>query len=194
MLITSGMFCDRNELITDEFGQQPFYVKLLKIFIIVNGFKYSFFACLFFGDGANIASGFAYSGRDTNGNPTYNYLAIKYAQIELATNPREIINAWNYQVANWLRYYVYERVLEGQKKNQAKATFLTFMVSAVWHGFYPGYYVYFGLIHVFLEVSRDARKMFHFIPGKFSHVIGWVCTHTIANSLFPFFTLNKGDD
>lgn len=47
---------------------------------------------------------------------------------------------------NWLKYYVYLRQLpNGQKGSMNFASsLLTFMMSAIWHGFYPGYYIFFS--------------------------------------------------
>ena len=46
---------------------------------------------------------------------------------------------------SWLKYYVYLRQLDNKRKESFNfaSTFITFTVSAIWHGFYPGYYVFF---------------------------------------------------
>jgi hypothetical protein len=38
---------------------------------------------------------------------------------------------------------VFVRRLRYKKGAVIDATFLTFAVSAIWHGFYPGYYIFF---------------------------------------------------
>jgi len=44
----------------------------------------------------------------------------------------------------WLKYYVYMRLLNRNKKGvQIVPIISTFVVSAIWHGFYPGYYMFF---------------------------------------------------
>lgn len=47
------------------------------------------------------------------------------------------IDCWNITTLVWLRRVVYDRVPPHVR------TLATFMVSAVWHGFYPGYYICF---------------------------------------------------
>lgn len=43
----------------------------------------------------------------------------------------------------WLRMIVYDRVPDMRSKDTVR-TILTFALSALWHGFYPGYYVTFA--------------------------------------------------
>lgn len=55
----------------------------------------------------------------------------------MGRNLRESIEAWNMGTNRWLRMIVYERV-------NKYSTILTYALSAVWHGFYPGYYLTFA--------------------------------------------------
>lgn len=57
--------------------------------------------------------------------------------VELSRNFVEITQAWNFSTSGWLRHYIYLRL------PKPYATFATFLVSALWHGFYPGYYLAF---------------------------------------------------
>lgn len=52
----------------------------------------------------------------------------------------------------WLRQVVFERV---PKKY---GTILTFATSAIWHGFYPGYYITFATGALFTTAARVARS------------------------------------
>ena len=60
---------------------------------------------------------------------------------------------------NWLKHYVYLRQLDNNKKGgfNFRATFITFIMSAIWHGFYPGYYIFFtgaGLMDYHAKVAE----------------------------------------
>lgn len=68
--------------------------------------------------------------------------------IQLATNIRDAINNWNCGTNRWLRTIVYERV------PKQYGTILTFSLSAVWHGFYPGYYLTFATGAVMVTSAR----------------------------------------
>jgi lysophospholipid acyltransferase 1/2 len=68
--------------------------------------------------------------------------------LQLGTNFRDCINNWNIGTNMWLRMVVYERV---PKKH---GTIFTFALSAVWHGFYPGYYLTFSTGALFVTAAR----------------------------------------
>ncbi|CAH0554811.1 unnamed protein product [Brassicogethes aeneus] len=70
---------------------------------------------------------------------------------EFATSLKDAITAWNKGTNVWLRFIVYERV----EKNQV---LLTYGLSAVWHGFHPGYYMTFFGGAIFTQASRIIRK------------------------------------
>lgn len=45
---------------------------------------------------------------------------------------------------HWLKYYVFMRMLDNKKKSGVSVpALITFMVSAIWHGFYPGFVFFF---------------------------------------------------
>jgi D-alanyl-lipoteichoic acid acyltransferase DltB (MBOAT superfamily) len=73
--------------------------------------------------------------------------------IELYPNIKDKLKYWNRTVHLWLKYNVCLRLLGTKNRflsNKTMANFLTFVVSSIWHGFYPGYY--FGFIQCyFLE-------------------------------------------
>lgn len=71
---------------------------------------------------------------------------------QLATNLRDAINNWNMGTNQWLRMVVYERV------PRKYGTTLTFGVSALWHGFYAGYYITFATGALILSAARVVSK------------------------------------
>lgn len=107
-------------------------------------------------------SGLGFNGYEKDGNPKWdlisniNVIAFEvkltlnhwfehrnlhsifwFSLMQLATNLRDAISSWNLGTNRWLRLVVYERV---PKKY---GTLLTFSLSALWHGFYAGYYLTF---------------------------------------------------
>lgn len=71
---------------------------------------------------------------------------------QLGTNFRDCLNNWNIGTNFWLRFVVYERT------SKKYATILTFSLSALWHGFYPGYYLTFATGALFVEAARKVSK------------------------------------
>ena len=112
-------------------------------------------------EGACNLCGVGYSGIE-NGQQVWNRgQNINILGMELPENPKAITEAWNINTSRWLRNYVYFRISDPKKGgSMAFATFATNMTSAFWHGFYPGYYMFFGSASFFILVSRAARRNF----------------------------------
>ena len=58
----------------------------------------------------------------------------------------------------WLRNYIYLRVTPRNKKPGFRASLATFASSALWHGFYPGYYLTF-ILGSFVQTVAKSRLM-----------------------------------
>lgn len=67
--------------------------------------------------------------------------------IETSANLKTTIGHWNVSTNSWLHAYVYRRVqkLLGKERTSARASVITYLISAWWHGFYPGYYLSFSM-------------------------------------------------
>ncbi|BES92546.1 MBOAT, membrane-bound O-acyltransferase family [Nesidiocoris tenuis] len=99
------------------------------------------------------SSGLGFSGYGSNNEEKWdlcNNVDIK--SFELGTSLRDCIAAWNKGTNVWLRILVYDRMPRG------KGTFWTFALSALWHGFYPGYYLTFLTGALFTVASRSVRS------------------------------------
>ena len=71
---------------------------------------------------------------------------------EVGWNTTEKMKYWNTSIHLWLKYNVYVRVLASKgrfKNNKVVAAFCTYALSAIWHGFYPSYYVSFLIVYLF---------------------------------------------
>jgi lysophospholipid acyltransferase 1/2 len=65
---------------------------------------------------------------------------------------RDSIEQWNKGTTRWLRMVVYERTSH-------LSTVLTYALSALWHGFYPGYYLTFMSGALFTFASRSVSYL-----------------------------------
>ncbi|KAK6137543.1 hypothetical protein DH2020_028709 [Rehmannia glutinosa] len=74
--------------------------------------------------------------------------------VELAKSSVQIPLVWNIQVSTWLRHYVYERLIQKGKKPGFFQLLATQTVSAVWHGLYPGYIIFFVQSAIMIAGSR----------------------------------------
>lgn len=110
-------------------------------------------------EGSCILAGLGYNGVDpVTGKVFWNRLKnIDPWAVETAQNPRGYLGGWNINTSNWLRNYIYLRVTPRGKKPGFRASLMTFGTSALWHGFYPGYYLSFVLASFIQNAAK--RKM-----------------------------------
>lgn len=108
-------------------------------------------------EGACILSGIGYKGIDSKtGKADWSRLTnIKPAGVELAQNSHAYLGNWNCNTNHWLRNYVYLRVTPKGKKPGFRASLATFVTSAFWHGFAPGYYMAFVLASFIQNVAKS---------------------------------------
>lgn len=108
-------------------------------------------------EGACILSGLGYNGFDSKtGKVHWDRLEnVNPWGIETAQSPHTYLNSWNKNTNYWLRNYVYLRVTPRGKKPGFRASLATFVTSAVWHGFFPGYYLTF-VMGAFVQTSAKS--------------------------------------
>jgi lysophospholipid acyltransferase len=84
-------------------------------------------------------------------------LNVNILEIETAQNIYQITNNWNICTNEWLKDHIYKRsIILGFKKQHS--TYITNIVSALWHGFYPGYIITFVTGGMLTELGRLIRS------------------------------------
>lgn len=97
-------------------------------------------------------SGLGFNGYTEDGTEKWDGVSnIDIFKFETGTNLKETIDAWNIRTNIWLRTVAYERA-------QKYPTLMTFALSALWHGFYPGYYITFASGALFTAAARIGRR------------------------------------
>lgn len=76
---------------------------------------------------------------------------------ELASSTNELIDSWNIFTSEWLKHQVYLRVqtppaIARYIAPRTFANLATKFTSAFWHGFYPGYYIFFFQVRIFFNL------------------------------------------
>uniref|UniRef100_A0A8C6DUE6 Membrane bound O-acyltransferase domain containing 1 n=1 Tax=Moschus moschiferus TaxID=68415 RepID=A0A8C6DUE6_MOSMO len=141
-------------------------------------------------DAVNNAAGFGFSGVDKNGNFSWDLLSnLNIWKIETATSFKMYVENWNIQTATWLKRVCYERV-------PWYPTVLTFILSALWHGVYPGYYFTFLTGILVTLAARTVRKncRCYFLSSKalkvVYDVVTWAVTQlAVSYTVAPFVML-----
>lgn len=104
-----------------------------------------------------IISGLGFSGWTESTPPRPRWDRAKNVNIlgvEFAKSAVELPLVWNIQVSTWLRHYVYERLVKKGKKPGFFQLLATQTISAVWHGLYPGYIIFFVQSALMIAGSR----------------------------------------
>ena len=148
-----------NDLVLGErFLKYPFLhrIWILQMLCITARLKY--YGVWTLTEGACILSGLGYKGIDPKtGRVDWSRLQnVNAMGVEMAQNSRAFLGNWNINTNNWLRNYVYLRVTPKGKKPGFRASLATFTTSALWHGFYPGYYLAFVLAS-FVQTAAKSK-------------------------------------
>ncbi|KAD5508327.1 hypothetical protein E3N88_16030 [Mikania micrantha] len=114
-----------------------------------------------------IISGLGFSGWTDSSPPKALWDRAKNVDVlgvEFAKSSVELPLVWNIQVSTWLRHYVYDRLVQKGKKPGFIQLLATQTVSAVWHGLYPGYIIFFVQSALMIAGSRAIYRWQQGVP------------------------------
>ncbi|ELP84265.1 membrane-bound O-acyltransferase domain containing protein, putative [Entamoeba invadens IP1] len=170
--------------------------KLMTVWVTVSTLRIKYYATWKLTEGFGQISACGFSGLDKEGKPQFLlYQNIRIIEFETSRSAKTNIDNWNMYVQKWLKNYVYV-ALTGTYFDNFK-TSLTMVVSAFWHGVYPGYYLTFLLVGFHKDVSNLIyKKLDPFINEKFGKdstvakvydIVLRVYTHWVLNyAVYPF--------
>ncbi|XP_025773105.1 lysophospholipid acyltransferase 1 isoform X4 [Puma concolor] len=178
-------------LVDDWFVHKAnFLTRLCYLYIVMQASKPKYYFAWTLADAVNNAAGFGFSGVDKNGNFCWDLLSnLNIWKIETATSFKMYLENWNIQTATWLKRVCYERV-------PWYPTVLTFVLSALWHGVYPGYYFTFLTGTLVTVAARTMRNNYrhYFLSSKALKVaydvVTWAVTQlAVSYTVAPFVML-----
>ena len=144
----------------DEYMKHGFFRRVWILEMLGFTTRLKFYGVWYLTEGACILSGLGYKGIDVKtGRVQWDRLQnVNPWGIESAQNTRAYLENWNINTNHWLRNYMYLRVTPKGKKPGFRASLATFVTSAFWHGFYPGYYLTFVLAAFLQTVAKSWRS------------------------------------
>ncbi|MCP9265186.1 Membrane-bound O-acyltransferase domain-containing protein 2 [Dirofilaria immitis] len=139
-------------------------------------------------------SGFGFRGYNSHGEPQWDLVSnIRPWKFETALNFKETLEAWNCCTMYWLRRVAYDRAPKGYR------TLSTYLLSAVWHGFFLGYYVTFLTGALFTVSARTVRRCLRWrfqgnkFLQRFYDLLTFVVTKIfLCYAVYPFVNLHLG--
>lgn len=178
-------------IIDNEFlDKTPFLTRLGYLYVVTQSAKPKYYFAWTLADAVNNAAGYGFSGVDEKGAFRWDLLSnLNIWNIETATSFKMYLENWNIQTAAWLKRVCYDRA-------PWYPTALTFILSALWHGIYPGYYFTFLtgiLITLAARAIRNTCRHYFLssVPLKMAYdVATWVVTQlAVCYTVAPFVML-----
>ncbi|KAI9913169.1 hypothetical protein PsorP6_005624 [Peronosclerospora sorghi] len=141
-----------SNLYDPKVAAQPLLLQLRDLYLTLMFCKAKYYSAWKIAEGATVLCGFGFQGfhedgssRGWNGVSNMDIMGFEFSQSIRASS-----RAWNKGTQNWLERYVYSRT--------GNSLVATYFVSAFWHGFYPGYYLFFMSLPLATAVNRLAFK------------------------------------
>ncbi|KAF4318251.1 hypothetical protein BBO99_00004368 [Phytophthora kernoviae] len=186
VLVSFGSYADLRAILSEE--SQPFLVKWGRLLVALFLTRSKYYVAWKLAEGATVLSGTGFEGFDEQNNPK-GWDGVSNVDIlgfEFGANVREISRAWNKGTQLWLERYVYART--------GNSLLATYLVSALWHGFYPGYYLFFLTVPLATAVNRLARRHVRpYVIGSpvkpLYDLVGMLCTALVVNYLAVSFVV-----
>lgn len=194
-------------LLSDQYLSYSFPRRVWLMYMLGLTSRMKYYGVWSLTEGACIMAGIGFAGVDPQtGKAKWDRVEnVNPWGIELAQNSRAYLDSWNKNTNKWLRNYIYLRVTPKGKKPGFRATLATFVTSAFWHGFYPGYYLTFLLGAFIQSVAKNFRRYVRpfFLtpdgskPTKYKiyyDVVGYVVTQVAFSfTTAPFVVLGWND-
>lgn len=141
-----------------------FFSQYGAIWVALLGVRFKYYFGWKIAEGSACMSGLGYNGVDKATNaPRWDRVEnINVWGYETSQSLRTSSQNWNKTTNLWLRRYVYDRAPPSIN------LYFTYLVSAFWHGFYPGYYMFFLSVAAATVVHRQVRRTIRplFMDGK----------------------------
>ncbi|XP_053743154.1 lysophospholipid acyltransferase 1 [Synchiropus splendidus] len=174
----------------DFVNSAPFLTRLTYAFFSIQAARPKFYFAWTLADAINNAAGYGFLGLDSAGQPSWDLASnLNIMGIETATSFKTFIDNWNIRTGIWLKTVCYERAPRHRLA-------LTFVLSALWHGVYPGYYFTFITAIPITMAARAVRKSVrrHFLSSAavklMYDVFTWAATQlAICYTVMPFLLL-----
>ena len=103
-------------------------------------------------EGSSILAGFGFEGYNEEGK-VKGWAGVNNIDIigfETAGSVQILSKAWNKRTQGWLQRYTYHRYNDSLN--------ITYFVSAIWHGLYPGFFFFFMSLPLMTEIERMFQK------------------------------------
>lgn len=155
-------FIDPDYMFDPEFVSRSFFYRLYYLWGVSFFLRLKYYTIWTISEAGCILCGLGYNGYDsvTDSFKWDRVQNIDPYGFETGQNVHACLEAWNMNTNKWLKNFVYLRLAREGKKPGFKSTLMTFLTSAFWHGFRPGYYMTFATGAFLQTVGKIFRRNF----------------------------------
>uniref|UniRef100_A0A7R9V9L7 Uncharacterized protein n=1 Tax=Chlamydomonas euryale TaxID=1486919 RepID=A0A7R9V9L7_9CHLO len=188
---------NRKLLVGEWYSQQSFFVKVFACHMTSLTSQVKFVFAWKISEASLTVAGLNFDGWDENtGEGKWGrYENVRFTKMLLSDSGRIVVSHWNVGTARFLRRYVYERILPKGRKPGFPQLLTTQVVSAVWHGLYPGYLLFFvgsafwinfSTVIYHAERALLPQAVAKSVPMRAAKIV-W--THVCLNTIATAFTV-----
>mmetsp|Transcript_34143 Transcript_34143/g.32569 ORF Transcript_34143/g.32569 Transcript_34143/m.32569 type:complete len:522 (+) Transcript_34143:207-1772(+) len=176
--------------------------RLSYLFFALMGERLKYYFAWKVAEGASILGGFGFEGYDGEGK-VIGWKGVENVDIlafEVAPNIQVLSRAWNKRTQGWLERYTYLRA--------GRSLVATYMISAIWHGLYPGFFLFFMSVPLMTNIERLIKSKINpiVVPGYDGYKIttypktviadvywygSWFCTTVTMNYVVQVFSMSS---
>jgi hypothetical protein len=179
-------------ILTEEFLSKPFLLRYFHAWMGLLGVRQKYYFGWKNAEGAQNIWYAGFDGWDDKGEPLgwETSSNVDILGFELASDVQNMSKNWNKKTSFWLTRYVYIRT--------GGNLFAVYAMSAFWHGFYPGYYIFFLSVPIATFCDRLAKKKLSPLipPSSSLHMLysfmGTLSTTVTINYMILPFVLLAG--
>ncbi|KAG1668525.1 hypothetical protein FOA52_012119 [Chlamydomonas sp. UWO 241] len=144
---------------TDWYTQSNFWVKMLSLFMLSFTCQVKFVFAWKISEASLTLAGLNFAGWDSAGAGSWGrYENVRFITMLMSDSARIVVSHWNIGTSKFLRRYVYERLTAAGRKPGFPQLLATQLVSAIWHGLYPGYLLFFAGSAFWLNFATVIHK------------------------------------
>jgi len=163
-------------------ASNPPLIRLYKMILTLLSERYKFYFAWKVAEGSCILAGFGFQGYNDKGD-IIGFAGVENVDIfafDLSWNIANMSKAWNKRTQKWLERYTYSRT--------GNSLYITYFISALWHGLYPGFYAFFLTLPLVTSIERLVREKINpiLIP-KFNHKDPSSYPYDIKGILYAIF-------
>lgn len=177
--------------------------RFLRMMAALQTERYKYYFAWKVAEGSCILAGFGFEGYNEKGD-VIGWRGVENIDIlgfETSWCVSTMTRAWNKRTQKWLELYSYQR--------SGKSLIVTYFISALWHGLYPGFYLFFMSVPIVTEIERLSRTKLNpiFIPtynhkdpsrtypydfkGLCYMVFGWLAFFPMMNYITSTFAVGS---